>query len=154
MPYNIYNLVNENSGGDIITYDAGPALSVSNIGTGVTLALLSSPTTAINVTGAPAGGNTIAPLARFISSASAGNALLIGRGVAASPTVPMMVFGHVSAASAPVMEFIPGGGWVSITSVVLTTVSNFNGAIRIKVGTGYHWIPTLLDAGLVGAGAF
>lgn len=154
MPYNIYNLTNENTGGQVITYDAGPALEVTNLGTGISLSLISGPTTSLNVVSAPVGGNTIAPAVRFMSGASAGNAVLIGRTVAGSPTVPLIFLGHLSAASAPVFEFVAGGGFVSVTSIVLTTVANFAGGVRIKVGDLFYWIPVIRDAGLVGTGAF
>lgn len=154
MPYNIYNLTNENTGGQIVTYDAGPSLEIANLGTGFNLNLISSPTTSLNVVGAPVGGNTIAPAVRFVSAASAGNALVVTRTVAASPTVPLVFFGHMSAASAPIFEFVAGGGFVSVTSIVLTTAAHFAGVIRIKVGDLFYGIPAVRDAGLVGTGAF
>lgn len=98
--------------------------------------------------------STTNPAARIRSASAAGQALTVGRTVAASPTVAVMNFAHVSAASAPIFEFAAGGGFVSVTSVVLTTVANIKGAVRVKVGNVYYWIPLVLDAGLVGTGAF
>ena len=150
MPYNIYNLTNENTGGDIITYDAGAALTLSNIGTGIGLNMPSGPTTLINAIGTPVGGNTIAPVARFLSAASAGNALLIGRDVVtSSPTVPLIFIGPLSAASAPVFEF-GRSAFVSVTSIGADAV----GAVRVKFGSTLGWMPIYANAALTGTGAF
>ena len=90
---------------------------------------------------------------RLSSLATTNNLLEITRDVVSSPTIALIKFGPVSAASAPAMEFTTGS-FVSVTSVVLTTVANIKGAVRVKVGNVNYWIPLVLDAGLVGAGAF
>jgi len=156
MPYNIYNLTEEDRGAEIITADAPPALTITNLSTaGVGLQLISGASTQLLVRGAtPASLNTGVAQVLIQSGSTVGSALEIGRTVAGSPTVALMRFGTLSAASAPYFEFSPGGGYVSVTSIVLTTVANFIGAVRVKVGSSYGWLPVIADAGLVGAGAF
>lgn len=145
----IYDL-NWEAGGVIIadTDTTNPALTISG-GVGGGLAFVSVATgIALDVT------TVASPSARFRSAASTGNALSVGRTVASGPTAASILFAHVSAASAPVMEFIPGGGFVSVTSVILTTVANIKGVIRVKAGDVMYNIPCILDAGLVGTGVF
>lgn len=152
MPYNIYNLVNENTGGEIITYDAGPSLQLTNFGTGVGLNMPSGATTLLNVIGTPvaAAAGTIAPVARFLSAATGGNALVIGRDVVtSSPTVPLVFIGPLSSASAPVFEF-GRSAFVSVTSIGADAV----GAVRVKFGTTLGWMPIYANAALTGTGAF
>lgn len=157
----IYDLDNE-YGGQILS-DAGspgPALQVNSNAAGQpALAILSTASAAAIQVKAISGQagiladsvSTSVPAGNFRSNTTTGQALTISRTVASSPTVAPLVITNASAASAPVVEF---GSFVSITSVVLTSVANFDRAVRVKVGDTYRWIPLLLDAGLVGTGAF
>lgn len=75
-----------------------------------------------------------------ISIAAAGNAT----------KAPFQIAG-VSAASGAVMGF--GGGFISLTSVVLTTVANTDYAIGVEVNGVPRYIPLFKAAALVGAAA-
>ena len=138
MGVNIYDLDNE-YGARIITDESTPALQVSNVGTGVSLSVVSTPTTGAIFEG----GSSLAAAAQF------------GHGAVASATIATMRIGFGgSVASGAVFEFTPNRGLVSVTSVVLTTVSNFKAAVRVKYGDQYGWIPIIADAGLVGTGVY
>ena len=153
MPY-LYNLDSESGGNVIGPSGSGTAvLTLSHFGTGQVLNIVSAATTAVDATVLTTSANTIAPVARFRSAASLGVALFLGKTVASSPTVPLVFFGALSAASAPVLEF-DRSSFVSVTSIVLTTVANSVAAVRVKYGSSYGWIPIWADAAIIGAGAF
>lgn len=141
LPY-IYDLDSED-GGKIIgsgdPTDSSPALTIAHYGTGIGVNFASLATTSIDV-------NTVgSPAVRFRSAVTEGNALFVGRSVVASPTVAPLVISQLSAASAPAIEF-QGRAFVSALSG-----GTVNGAIRIKVGNDYFFIPTMRDMGGLGA---
>lgn len=57
-----------------------------------------------------------------------------------------------SVASGALMGF--GGGFISLTSVVLTTVANTDYAIPVEINGEARYIPVFKAAALVGAAAF
>lgn len=157
----IYDLDNE-YGGVILsdTGSPGPALRVdSNTAAQPALAVLSTASgIPVQITAISGGAGidvdskaTDFPAADFKSNVTTGQALVVGRTVASSPTVAPMIINHSSAASAPVIEF---GSFVSVTSVVLTSVANVDYVVRVKVGDTYRSIPLIKDAGVIGSAAF
>jgi hypothetical protein len=114
-------------GANMIGDDSGPTLTLYNSSTGQTLKLESK------------AGNR----ALDIAPTTVGNASIAPVRIAA-----------VSTASAPAIEFVAAGGFISITSIVLTTVANFDYAIRVRVGNELRWIPLIKDAGIIGGAAF
>lgn len=90
--------------------------------------------------------------ATFRSTATGATALTVESSVAQNPEVAMLRFGPASAASAVVVQF---GSFVSCTSLVLTSVANFDYVIRVAVGDGtFRSIPLIKDAGVIGSAAF
>lgn len=86
------------------------------------------------------------------SSATA-PALTVNRTVVGNMSIGVLKIVGSSIASGAVLEFSQKG-FASITSVVLTTVSNTDYAIRVQVGTETRWIPLFKDAAIIGAAAF
>ena len=79
-------------------------------------------------------------------------ALVVGRSAAGSQTVaPFKLLGS-SIASGALIEI--GGGFISLTSVVLTTVANTDYAIPVQIGLETRYIPVFKAAALVGGAAF
>lgn len=149
MPGSLFDYAND-SGATLIldSTKTTPNLTLANFGTGTGLTV-QSVASGIGVDVL----TTANSAARFQSAATTAVILQVGRTVPSSPTVASMKFTNASAASAPAFEFTTGS-FVSVTSVVLTTAANIKGAVRVKVGDVYYWIPLVLDAGLVGTGAF
>lgn len=129
---NIRNLDAE-IGANFIGDDAEPTLSITNTSTGPALQLdkLVSTSSATITQATLRGGNvSLAP---------------IGVTPSANASAPALV---VNAAAGI-------GGFVSCTSVVLTTVANTDYAIRVRIGADqYRWIPLFKDAAIIGGAAF
>ncbi len=79
-------------------------------------------------------------------------ALVIGRTVNGSATIGYLQFLGTSVASGAIMNF--AGGFISTTSVVLTTVANTDYAIPVQVGLEVRYIPLFKAAALIGAATF
>lgn len=123
---NLVNLHGEQEAG-IIGDDAQPTLTLENTSTGAALRLkATSGAYALNIIPTSSGNASVAPV-RFAS---------------------------LSTASAPIFEVAAIGGFVSCTSVVLTTVANTDYALRVKVGSEPRWIPLFKDAAIIGAATF
>jgi len=90
--------------------------------------------------------------ARFRSAVTTSRAVVIGRTVASSTTVAPLLFTNPSAASAAIFEV--AAGFISCTSVVLTTVANFDYVVPISLNGNIRYIPTLAAAGIVGGAKF
>ena len=96
--------------------------------------------------------SVIAPGARFRATATGARALEIISTVAQDAGVAPLRIGHLSAASAVVAQF---GSFVSVTSVIFTTVANVDYVIRVALGDGtFRSIPLFKDAGVIGSAAF
>ena len=85
------------------------------------------------------------------NSATAG--VLVRQNVVGNMSIEVLRVQGNSVASGAVLEFT-NKGFISITSVVLTTVANTDYAIRVQVGNQTRWIPLFKDAGIVGTAAF
>ena len=153
---NIYDLDNE-YGGQILS-DSGtgaPALQVNSNAAGQpAIAVYSTASGAPVIVDNPQFGNvsTLAPGARFRSTATGARALEVLSTVAQDPGVAPLRIAHLSAASAANMQF---GSFVSCTSIVLTTVANIDYVVRVALGDGtFRSIPLIKDAGVIGSAAF
>ena len=81
------------------------------------------------------------------------NALSVRKTIPGNMSVGTLRISGNSLASGAVLEFYEKG-FVSITSVVLTTVANTDYAIRVQVGLETRWIPLFKDAALFGTATF
>lgn len=89
-----------------------------------------------------------------LTGAAAGSPVLtVRRTVPGNISVGVLRISGNSTASQAVLEFYEKG-FVSITSVVLTTVANTDYAIRVQVGTETRYIVLFKDAGIIGAAGF
>lgn len=79
-------------------------------------------------------------------------ALVVGRAAAGSQTIAAMKILGSSLASGALIEF--GGGFISCTSVVLTTVANTDYCIPVQVGLETRYIPVFKAAAVIGGAAF
>ncbi len=79
-------------------------------------------------------------------------ALNLRRTAAGSPTIAPLRIDGTSAASAALLGF--GGGFISLTSIVLTTVANFDYALPVELNGVKRYIPLVAAAGLIGGAAF
>lgn len=153
----IYDLSNEYGG--VILADLGSpgaALSVNNNQAGMpAIGILSTASgSALSVSGIQ--GDAITAVAqdsnavagRFRSVASVGRAVIINRTVLGTASVAPILFAHPSTASGAVLGF---GGCISVTSIVLTTVANFDYVIPIEINGEARYIPVVKAAGVVGA---
>ena len=87
----------------------------------------------------------------FRSAATEGAAALFTKTVAGSPTVAVVQFSTNSTASAPILE-LQNQGFVSATTILFTTGATAGvGAVRVKYGNNYGWIPVLPDGSVTGA---
>lgn len=133
-------------GANLIADDAEPALTLSNTGSGPglrTLGLVAQSTASIDLAYLPT-----------IQGGTTGTAALtVRKTVPGSISVGTLRISGGSTPSGAVLEFYEKG-FVSITSVVLTTVANSDYAIRVQVGAETRWIPVFKDAAIVGAAAF
>lgn len=120
---------------------AGNALRLqSAAGTGVGLNVVSATTTSIFAV-----GGTGTEVAHFRSGGTTSNVLRIDEGVIGSSTVAPIVINRASTASGAVFQF-SGRAFVSALSG-----GSITGGIRVKVGDVYHWIPTMVNLGGLGA---
>lgn len=122
------NLVNINAeaGADIIGDDAEPTLTLVNTSTGNALRARSLATTGVSAD--------------------------FNRGtVVSSPTVAVVSLGIGSGVSSPVLE-LREQAFVSATTILFTTAATAGtGALRVKIGDNYGWIPILKDAAVTAA---
>jgi len=89
------------------------------------------------------GDSGTTPGVSFKSSATEGIAFGVARTIVSSPTVALFQLALNSTASAPVFD-IPGQGFVSATTILFSTGATAGvGAIRVKYGDNYGWIPVL-----------
>ena len=97
--------------------------------------------------------DTATPGFTFRSTATEGVALGLNRSrTLSSPTVALLALGIGSAASAPVFE-LREQSFVSATTILTTTGGSAGtGAIRVKYGDNYGWIP-IFPTGAVTAAA-
>lgn len=157
----IYDLDNEYGG--IILGDAdstAPTLSINSNAAGQpAIAALSTASgsvvkvTAISGPGIDADSvSTTQAAGDFRSAASIGPALIVGRTVAGASTIGALQFLGTSVASGAIMNF--AGGFISCTSVILTSVANFDYAIPVQVGVEMRYIPVVKGAGIIGGAAF
>lgn len=86
------------------------------------------------------------------SGATTAPALTVGRTVNGTQTVAGLRLQGSSVASGALIEF--QGGFVSCTSVVLTTVANTDYMIPVQVGAETRYIPLFKGAAIVGGAAF
>lgn len=156
----IYDLDNE--GGGQILADAGtvqPALKVDNNAAGYSaIAVLSTASaSAVQISGIMGAGidadakDSTAVAGDFRSNATGGTALLVGSTVVGSPTIAAFKVLHPSVASGAVMEL--GGGFISCTSVILTTVANIDYVFPVSLNGNIRYIPVLKGAGISGGAA-
>lgn len=96
-------------------------------------------------------GDDSQPSLTFDNS-STGYALSVRRTTSNATVSPLEIVASANA-SAPVMA-INTAGFVSCTSVVLTTVANTDYAIRVWINGQPRWIPVFKDAAIVGGAAY
>lgn len=87
-----------------------------------------------------------------IKTAGAVPALVIARTATGSQTIGILTLGGSSNASYALIEF--RGGFISTTSVVLTSVANTDYAIPVQVGLETRYIPLFKAAAIIGSAAF
>ena len=144
------NLVNLDAevNADLIGDDAQPALRLQVIGsTGPGLrsyGLVNTSTASIDV---------LNLAGQIIETNSATTGVLVRNGAVGNMSIGVLRVQGNSVASGAVLEFTQKG-FVSITSVILTTVANTDYAIRVQVGLETRWIPLFKDAAIFGAAAF
>jgi hypothetical protein len=157
----IYDLDNE-GGGQILSDSntTAPAVQINSNGAGYpAISILSTASgSAIAVSGIK--GDAITATAKdanaiagnFLSNATIGNAVVIGRTVNGCVSIAPLKFLGTSGASTALMQF--AGGFISLTSLVLTSVANFDYALPVVVGGEQRYIPLIKGAGLIGGAAF
>lgn len=125
------NLINLNaeSGANMIGDDAVATLTLDNSSTGADIAL------------------------NIVESTSATDGVRVRQGVVGNMSIGVLKIVGNSVASGAMLEF-SNKGFISITSVVLTTVANTDYAIRVQVGAETRWIPCFKDAAMIGSAAF
>lgn len=87
-----------------------------------------------------------------VKTAGAIPAITAGRSAVGSQTVGILRVEGSSMASGALMEF--RGGFISVTSVVLTTVANTDYVIPVQVGLETRYIPVFKAAAVIGGAAF
>ena len=89
-----------------------------------------------------------------VQFATAGSvpALVLRRTAAGSQTIGILRIAGSSMASGALIEF--GGGFISTTSVVLTTVANTDYVLPVQVGLETRYIPLFKAAAVIGGAAF
>lgn len=153
----IYDLDNEYGGVILGDSDSpGAALSVNNNSAGQPgLAILSTASgAALSISGIQ--GNAITAVARdgnakagsFKSVATVGRAIEFGRTILGTASVAPVLFLAASTASGAVMGFQAG---VSCTSVIFTSVANFDYVIPIEINGEARYIPVAKAEAIVGA---
>jgi dolichol kinase len=98
------------------------------------------------------GGEDAAGVAVIKTAHATTPALSVGRSINGSATVAAVQFLGTSVASGAILGF--GGGFISLTSVVLTTVANTDYAIPVQVGLQMRYIPLFKAAALIGGATF
>lgn len=97
------------------------------------------------------GGVAGAPQVSFRSAATEGLAANFGKTVLSSPSVAVISLNIASTASAPVFE-LQNQAFVSATTIITTTGATAGtGAIRVKYGDNYGWIPIFPSGSVTGA---
>lgn len=97
------------------------------------------------------GGEDSSGVVEF-KTAGAIPALSVGRSAAGSQTIGLLRVNGSSMASGALMEF--KGGFISCTSVVLTSVANTDYCIPVQVGLETRYIPVFKAAAIIGGAAF
>lgn len=87
-----------------------------------------------------------------VKTAGSVPAVHVARSAAGSQTIGILAVGGSSMASGALIEF--KGGFISTTSVVLTTVANTDYCIPVQVGLETRYIPLFKAAALIGGAAF
>ncbi len=141
---NLYNLDAETNA-DYIGDGTEPAVRFRNTSTGPGLmaeGLAIQSTASID----------LAHIPHLRSGATEGVPVTVGRTTAiASPTVALVALNLGSTASAPVFE-LQSQGFVSATTILFTTGATSGvGAIRVKYGDNYGWIPVMPAGSVTGA---
>lgn len=98
------------------------------------------------------GGEDTAGVLRVSTAANTIPAITIGRSVNGSVSQAALKFEGTSLASGALMQF--AGGFISLTSVVLTSVANTDYAIPVVVGGEQRYIPLFKAAALIGGATF
>jgi len=144
----IINLAAE-IGGNMISDDAEPALTLSNSSTGPGLVALGAVLTST------ASIDTIN--SRTITSAGDETVLTLERTASGSYSVASLVLGSNSAASGVTLE-LSGTAFVSVMSIDFGAGADWAsaGAIRVKAtdGDSLFWIPLLPDSAIEAAAAY
>lgn len=79
-------------------------------------------------------------------------ALVVARSGAGSATIAGFQIAGSSMASGALLGFT--GGFISVTSVILTTVAHIDYVIPVQVGLEVRYLPVFKAAGVIGAAAF
>jgi hypothetical protein len=87
-----------------------------------------------------------------VKTAGAVPGVHVSRSAAGSQTIGILTLGGTSMASGAVMEF--KGGFISLTSVLLTSAAHIDYAIPVQVGLETRYIPVYKASGLVGGATF
>ena len=152
----IYDLDNEYGGVILADSDStGPALQVNSNAAGQSaLAILSTASGSPMIIRAVQAGNaSIVPNATLIqSTATTSPAVTFGRTVNGGATIGVVQFAGTSVASGAIMGF--KGGFVSCTSIVLTSVANFDYVLPVEVNGVVRYIPLVGAAGVIGGATF
>ena len=98
------------------------------------------------------GSEDSAGVVQFKSKSTTIPALSIGKTINGSATYAALNFLGTSVASGALMRF--EGSFISLTSVVLTTVANTDYAIPVVVGGELRYIPLFKGAALIGGATF
>ena len=139
MP-NLINL-NAEAGANYIGDDVNASLTITNssTGAGVQVDKLVATSSATVVAAELVGAN------RVVSTATATVPLVATRTVVGSSTVAMLALDIASTASGAVLE-LRNQGFASCTTILFTTGGVAGtGAVRVKYGDNYGWIPVLPD---------
>ena len=87
-----------------------------------------------------------------VKTGGAVSALVVGKTAVGTQTIaPFKLLGS-SIASGALIEI--GGGFISLTSVILTSVAHTDYAIPVQIGLETRYIPVFKAAALVGGAAF
>ena len=158
----IYDLDNENGGQILSDSDTtAPALKVNSNGAGYpAISILSTASgSAIAVSGIQ--GNAITATAKdanavagnFLSNATIGNAVVIGRTVNGCVSIAPLKFLGTSGASLALMQF--AGGFISCTSVNFVAGGMLvDYALPVVVGGEQRYIPLVQGAAVLGGAKF
>ena len=96
-------------------------------------------------------GDDIGPALTIRSSATEGIPVEFNRTVVSSPTVAVARLNTNSTASAPIFE-LTNQAFVSATTILFTTGATAGvGALRVKYGDNYGWVPVLPSGSVTGA---